>query len=298
MGTPSMGWQAQFALDASTFDTNSEAYDIQGETISNENQLIEPNGMRGTRSRFGGNVVEGQIGPVQGGFTLYPTPTMFDRLLPRILGADEAATDIFAVAETIPEFNIMVDRVAKVHTYAGCKINTATLSSAPGDLLTLSVDILGKTETLGDAATFPAITPPDEDPYRHFDSSGQVTIFSAVREIKRSTITISNALIPIFNNSQTAAYIREGDRIVDWVVELPFTSSEIDLLAGDVTGTTGSIKYVVGNKSFLVTFGKLHIPKQRPTGIQRGSEIVYPVRMRALWDGSTREIVVTNDITG
>lgn len=297
MGTPSMGWQGQFASDESTFDTNSFCYDIQNESITCVNQIIEPNGMRGSRSRFGSNVVQGLIGPVTGGFSLFPTPTMLDRLLPWIFGADEAATDIFAVADTLPYRNFMVDRVAKVFTYDSCKCNSATFRSAAGELLSLAVDLLGKTETIGNAGTFPAITPPDEDPYVHHDTSGQVTILGTSREIKESTITISNALTAIMNNSQTPAHIMPQDRIVDWTVLLPFTSSEVDLLTGDVTGTTGSIKYVVGTKSLLFTFGKLHIPKQKPSGMQRGGEIVYPVQMRALWDGTTREVVVTNDIT-
>ena len=292
-----MGWQGQFALDLSTFDASSEGYDIQGESLTYENSIIEPNGMRGSRSRFGSNVVQGLIGPVQGGFSLYPTPTMLDNLLPKILGASEAATDIFAVADTLPYFHAMSDRVGKVFTFSNLKVNSATFRSAPGELLGLSIDVVGKTATAGTAGTFPAVTIPDEDPYVHHDSSGQVTILGTSREIKESTITISNNLAVAFNGAQTAQQITPMDRVVEWTVLLPFTSDEVDLLAGDVTGTTGSIKYVQGTKSVLFTFGKLHIPKQHPSGMQRGGEIVYPLRMRALWDGTTREIVVTNDIT-
>ncbi len=298
MGTPSMGWQATFALDASTFDTSSEAYDIQGESLAYENQLITPNGMMGSPSMFGGNVVEGLRGPVTGGFTLYPTATMLDRLLPRIQGAVESS-DVFNPADTLPEFNAMVDRVAKVFTYTGLKVDEAVFASEPGGLLSLAIQVLGKSGSFDNAGTFPTpLTLPDEDPYRHFDTNGQVTILGASREIKRSVITIRRNLIAVVNNAQEASYIREGKRTVEWVVDLPFTSSEVDLLAGDVTGTTGSIKYVQGNRSLLATFGKLHVPKQQPRGVQQGQEIIYPVRMMALWDGTTRELVFTNDSTG
>jgi peroxiredoxin (alkyl hydroperoxide reductase subunit C) len=48
--------------------------------------------------------------------------------------------DVFAVADTLPYFHAMSDRVGKVFTFSNLKVNSATFRSAPGELLGLSID--------------------------------------------------------------------------------------------------------------------------------------------------------------
>ena len=53
------------------------------------------------------------------------------------------------LAETLPSFTLAIDRVAKVFTYAGCKVNRAVLSGTQGGLLRLALDIVAQSGIRG-----------------------------------------------------------------------------------------------------------------------------------------------------
>ena len=88
MGVPSIGHQAALGMgDASPVD---EGYEFISCDIAKQATHIETEGIRGTRSRISETVVEGTY-TVGGSIEMAPTPTDLDNLLPRILGAADAA---------------------------------------------------------------------------------------------------------------------------------------------------------------------------------------------------------------
>ena len=113
----SMGWAAKMAVDSALpFDASSIPLEFISESFVENEERVDSEGIRGTRSRHGERVHAG-LRRVGGSIVLNPSPGELDTLLPYILGAAES-TDSFAVADTLPDFQLMIDRVAKVFTYA------------------------------------------------------------------------------------------------------------------------------------------------------------------------------------
>ena len=154
MGAPSMGHATRVGASASTPAT--EEYDFLSCTVGKQGVLVQSEGIRGTRSRVKEAVNTGPY-TVSGALIMEPRPDDLDNWLPRILGGTETA-DNFPLAEVLPDFFLVVDKVAKVFSYAGCKVNQGIFRSSKGQNLQLQMDIEGKTETAGDAGTFPSIS--------------------------------------------------------------------------------------------------------------------------------------------
>ena len=154
----SMGHQSRLSLAAggTAIGSYTEAYEFLTESLRKQLTIVDTAGLRGTRSHPAERTRDGTYA-VGGGLQFHATPAMLDLLLPRILGANEA-TDVFALAETLPEFDVLIDRVAKRFVYAGCQVNRATFRAAAGGPLELDLDVIGKTEVVSATANVGALT--------------------------------------------------------------------------------------------------------------------------------------------
>lgn len=295
MSTPAMGHQAQLAMKAALpFDTSAEAYEFTRESLVKQQSHVETGGIRGTRSHISENV---SLGPykVGGQIVMHPTPSQLANLLPRMLGA-AASGNTFALAETVPAFQVQIDRKTKVFTYTDCKVNRAMFRSSAGNPLELTLDIEGLTESVGAAGTFPALTLSTQQPYMHHQAA--ITLVGATREVDGIEITIDNGLlVDRFNNSITRTALPEGDRIIRFACDCPFSADEVALYNQAVGGSAGSVVWTNGDYSLTFAFAKLQVPDHSPSVPGRSKEIPLRLEMTARMSGSTRELIVTNDAT-
>lgn len=293
MADSSQGSQAKACFDLDSIDTNSIPMDIVSSSMSGEQSLAISEGIRGTRSRTKERTRLG-LNPVGGNVALQPSPTELNHLLYPILGTAES-TDVFALGETLPAFNWMEDKIAKVYTYAGCKVNQATFSGSPGQLMNLSLDIVGKTETEGNAGTFPAITFDTDTAYAWSDAV--LTIGGNAYSVMDWSVTINNFVVPRFTNSITATDIAPTDREVMMSITTPFTSDETALKALTLAGAAATLVLTNGGQSLSFAFANIkHNPNRTPTINGRG-EIVYPQSFKSFMSSTTRELIVTHDST-
>ncbi|ANS03309.1 hypothetical protein [uncultured Mediterranean phage uvDeep-CGR2-KM19-C37] len=295
MALASQGAQSKLCMEPSgsphTFNTSSEPYEFLSENIQKQATHLDLNGIRGTRSHAK-EVVRAGIYTVAGTITMNPSPLDLDLLLPRICGTAESS-DVFALAETIPAFGLLIDRVAQQFQYTDCYINRATFRSQAGGLLELSLDILGKTEITG--TSYPALTLgvlPADAPFVHEDSV--VTLAGAGEECMSIEIVVDNVLDARFANAQTAGSITPQDRVISVNLVMPYTSDETSLYEQAIGGIAGTIKYTNGAISTLFTFGILQTPDVSPV-VPGKSEITLPLAMIARKSGTTEALVVTND---
>lgn len=284
-------------MDAvSPIDTSSEPFEFVSESLRQTIERSESEGIRGTRSRHGERVTQG-LKRVGGSITLNPSPTELDKILPRILGAAESS-DSFALDETLPEFLVCIDRIVKVHTYSGCKVSRATFAGSAGQKMTLTLDIVGKSESEGNAGTFPSITIDAEECYMVFQAV--LTLDSTAREFESFSLVIDNMLDTKFRNSQTATDISPSDRMVELTLTTPYTSAESALYstpaAGSVrlTGISGSLVFTSGSNSLTFTLNSLKPQSQTPVVNARTGEVELQLVYRAYKTGSTNELVVGN----
>ncbi len=288
----SMGHQARLSLApaGTAIGSFTEAYEFLSEGVRKQQAIVDTGGLRGTRSHAAERTRDGTY-QVNGAIRLHATPAMLDLLLPRILGATEAS-DVFALAETLPDFAILVDRVTKRFLYDGCKVNQATFRAQAGGPLELEIQVVGKTEVVA-ATAFPAISAPVDPPYVWHDCV--CVLNGSARVVTEFELVIDNALNARFSNSQTATDIHSTDRIVTCNVTVPYTASEEDLYDTNVGGAAlATFTFTNGNYSTLFSIPKLQFPANSPV-VQSREEILLSLQGTAKKSGSTAELTVTHD---
>lgn len=289
--------QASCAFDSdSTFDTSSEAREIISSTLKETVERIENEGLRGSRSRRGERVVPG-LKRVAGQIVMNVNPADMDLDLPRILGGSET-TDVFPVAETIPDFWVMIDEVAKVQKFNNCKVQKATWRGQKGQPITLTLDIVGKSRTESNAGSFPVVTYSTLEVYVFHQ--GVLTLQGSAAEFEEFELTVENVTDPKHRNSQTATDLTPGDRIVTLTVKVPYDTTNCAILTAESAGTfaSGTLVFTNGNRSISFALNALKSIPESPDVPARGQELMLSLNYRAYMTGTTREIVVTNDSSG
>ncbi len=289
----SQGSQTQLAMDtALPFDGSSEAYEFLSENLQKVQEHVNTGGLRGTRSHQAERIRPGNE-RIGGPIVMNPTPEELDNLFPRILGAVESSSDNFQLAETIPAFEIMIDRVAKVFTYSTCVVSRAVFSATQGQPLNLSLEIEAGSEAVSAAGGFPAITPSNTAPYIIGD--GVLTIGGIGYTFSQVTLTIDNVVdADRFLNSTTRLEIPATDRIITLSATLPYTSTEVGLYDLAIGGLGASLAWTNGGYSTTFTFPRLQIPAESPVVGGKG-EIPLVINTVARQEGTNNELEVQHD---
>ena len=197
--TASIGSRALMGMGTSTPVT--QAIEFVSESIRAQKTILETGGIRGTRSHPRQRTRQGTY-TVSGSVVMYPAPDETIFLLPFIMGGTFSSNTI-GLAETISDLAVTVDRVAKVFSYPVCKASRATFAASQGQLMQLTLDVEGKTETVGNAGTFPSLSNlTTEQPWIFFDAI--LTYNSVAYSLFDFTLSIDNMpLRDRFTNSQT-----------------------------------------------------------------------------------------------
>lgn len=284
-GTCQLGWGAANPI--------TEGLEFISDSLRCYEEVANFSGIKGTRSRnTARSRITGRL--VSGTQTFHPNPVSLDRILPRVLGAAEVV-DVFALAETLPEFFVTSDRVTKVLTYSGCRVSRASFRAAgDGAPLEVAVDIIGKDEAVAAAGTFPAIVP-DQTSAPYILSDLALTIGGSAFQCDGLEIVVDNLLAARRANSLTVTDIQPTDRLVTVSCRVPWGD------AGTLYGTGAAGLAVVatftnGATSTSFSMAAVRFPKSTPTVDDRG-ELWLDVTGQALMTGATRELVVTSDST-
>jgi len=294
MADASMGHQSRLSMAAAgtAIGSYTEAYEFRSESLRNAREMIETAGIRGTRSMPIERTRDG-LSRIGGGLSFHASPSMLDLVLPRIMGAAESS-DLFAVAETLPEFDVLIDRVAKRFVYAGCRVGRATFRATAGGALEMDLEVTGKSETVS-ATAFPSITAPTDPPYVWSDAV--CTIEGTARTVTQWELSIDNQLNARFSNSVTATDIHTQGRVVTVTLTVPYTADEVDLYGINTGGASGATFVLTnGARSLTFTIGALAIMDNSPT-VGGNGEILLQLTGTAKSTGSTKELAITNDST-
>lgn len=289
MVAASMFVRGQLSMGAAgtAIGSYSESHDIVSTSLGLKGQILDANGIRATRQHSKERTAVG-INNVGGNIVYEAGTPMLLLLLPRILGGTTSA-NVTPFAEALPEFDVLIDKIAKRHVFAGCKVDKATFSARPNEKLKLSLDIKGKTETVS-ATSFPSIAVPTETPWVF--SQGVITLASAVRDITEFSCTIDNSLDVRFTNSQNATDISPKDQHVTLICKAPYTSDNSDIYGLGVTGSAGTLVFTNGSSVLTFTFGYLQYEDETPQSQGRG-EILMPIKATARKTGSTAALAFT-----
>jgi hypothetical protein len=290
----SMPYDVLVGID--TVNPTTQAFEVLSCDLKASGSHHDPSGLRGIRDHQSERVRGGNTA-VRGTIEMEPSPEEWALLLPWILGGTPVGTS-FPIADVLSSRFVQVDRVAKVHTYASVYVNSATIRGSEGLPVSLSLDLIGTTETEGNAGTFPAITPLNTPPFMF--AEGVLTLLSSARSFQDFTLTINNALDVKFFNSPTATRIRPTDRIVTFDAMVPYDTVNADLYNQAVAGAAATLVFTPpaphAGYSMTVTFGTLQFPHETPT-ISGRSELMLPLRGVARRLSTTPSIAFTLDST-
>src|SRR5262245_29719439 len=287
----SMGSQSRLSMAATgtAIGAYTESYEFVGENLAKSLTILETAGIRGTRSHPAERTRDGTYA-VQGTIRFHCSKVLLDLLLPRILGGGSSPT--YTLAETLPAFDVLLERVASRFVYGACKVNRAVFRARASGLLELALDLIGATETVS-ATPFPAVAPPTDAPYVWQDCV--VTLNSAARVVTEFELVIDNHLRARFSNSQTATDLHPTDRTIGLKCTVPYTGDNADLYGANTAGAAaGTLVFTNGAHSVTFSLAQVQFPDRSPVVANKG-EIVLHLDGAAKKVGSTSELVVTNN---
>lgn len=287
-----MGALIKLGMDP-TLTASTEQYEVTLTGLNVNEALHDQNGFRGSRSHASERVRQGTRAP---SFTvvLEPNSVELDLLLPRILGGTEAA-DVFPVAETLPSFVVNMDLVQQRWHWTGCKVSRATFRSASGQPLELTLEVEAQ-DVATSATAFPALSISTVGPYMFHDASAGISVGGTLYQFRTFELLVDNVLdTGRFLMTQTRNSIETTDRIVQWTLDGPYGDNSA-LYGLAVSGVACVATFTLGARSLAFSSNKVAFPRESPT-VNAKEEIFLPLVGIARMDGSTREIVVTNDST-
>lgn len=294
MACQSQGALAQLAI-------NGQAVEFLSCTLGQRTELVDNsmNAIRGTFDHPKERVTQG-LKIIRGKIVMEPSPSELDVIIP-LLGFAESPTDTFTITDDFSslKFPIIVDRVAKVHTYAGCIIDKWKFMGQRGDKpIRLELDVIGTTdESEGAAGSFSA-TAVDTD-HNYAFTEGVLTLISSSRPFDRFALAGDNKVFASFNNSQVAECVEPTDKEIYLAVNSPYNTSHSALYTTGITnadGAAGSLVFTRAGKSTTFTFANLKLIGQTPPILGR-EEIRHPQYYRAYKSGSTASLIITHDNT-
>lgn len=278
-----------------TWDSSSERIEFESDGVRKSGTLIEPVGIYGTRSRFASRTRQGPY-TVSGDIVVRPSPRFLGRWLQRMLGGAPTG-GTYGLAETVPEFALLADRVAGIFEYRDCKVSSWVLRGSSGGSLLLTISVVGKTEHT-DVGSIPTVAFTDdaqEAPYVVTDVSADVD--GTTRFFESFELSCDNAIATRFRNSVSATCLQEQDRVVGVGLQLPFnTTNRTDLYDQMKTGVAVTASLVNGNMSTVFSMPACQAPDQTPV-VSGRSEIPYDIQLQAKATASADELTVTHDET-
>lgn len=277
--------------------------DFKSETFGAKQESMNGNGVRGTLEHTVERVRAGLI-RIDGGIDLTPQAADYHQLLPWILGG--AGTVVsgtnkrYNIAETAVERYVTIDRHAKVFTYNGVVVNQATFSAQQGEFLDVSLDLVGLTETVANAGTFPAVYP---------DLTTNPLILSQMTiNIGGSTgVTVKSFEVTVNNNVDKDRYFNSNnlskgiwyDREVRFKTQVPYGDYVTLYNTGADTGVAVQATFTMGTTTMIFSMQKVVFEPQHPA-VEGRKEVMMNLEGRAYrfgtqTDATKDSIIVTLD---
>lgn len=286
------------AANGTAIGSYTENYEFVSENLAKTLTILDTAGIRGTRSHPAERTRDGTYA-VAGSINMHASPTMLGNgnatancILSRIMGGGAPSVNVWSLGDTLPFFDVLIDRIVDRFTYAKCMVNKATFKARASGILEVQLDIIGETEALS-ATAYPALAAPTDAPYIWQDA---VVTFNSIgtRVVTEFELVIDNHVTARFSNSQTATDVYAVDRTVTCNLTVPWTSDYTDMYSVNTGGATAaSLVFTNGSHVLTLSLGTLQIPDHSPV-IQNKSEIFLRCQGTAKKISSTAELTITS----
>lgn len=295
------GTTTKLGIDSASPVTKRFNFMSDGVVLTEEH--VQTAGNFGSRSEPSERVRTG-LKRVAGAIVLQPNPVELNNLLEWIMGGTPlvgtpAGKTTFPLADTLPTRFITSDRGSKVLTYDTCAVAKATFRSTQGGPLSLTIDVIGKDETIGNSGTFPAINIDiTQLPFMHQDLV--LTINAVAHKCPDFEMVVDNMIdAERFFNSSTLTSVQPTGRIVTLNTKLPYGDSSAAYNLASA-GVAADATFTNGNLSLQFVLPALHVPRQSPP-IDGRNEVFLPIaavaRKIGVVAGTTDELSAILDLT-
>ena len=262
-------------------DFKSEAFRLQQETING-------NGVRGSRSHTLERVRAG-LQRIGGAISLEPSAQDYAQLLPWILGSAAVVVSgtnrRYDINDALITQYLTVDRNAAVFSYTLAAVNQATFSAEQGEMLGVDLDLVGATETVAAAGTFPAIYP-DVTTNPFVLSDVALSVNSTTVTAKSFELTVNNNVDKDrFFNSNTIAAMVGRDRSVMFKTRLPYGDWTALYNTGASTGVAVLISLAIGAVTMTISMPKVVFQPVSPV-VEGRVEVMLDLEGRAFRYGT------------
>jgi hypothetical protein len=238
---------------------------------------------------------------------MQPGYTELTFLLQWILGGTPTGTTpkTYPLGDSLQSRYVTIDRSdganGKVFTYTGVYVDKATFRAQQGELLELTLDLVGTDETIANAGTFPNLTLSTDYPFYFADLT--LTANGSTWTTKDIEIVINNHLDKErFFNSLTRTAILPQDREVTITFNPSFGEAAalyntgVGGIAVDATFAAGGAGGGAAGVSLDFSFPKVVFPRVSPD-VAGKTEEMLPMRGVAKKSGSNLELSVLLDST-
>jgi Phage tail tube protein len=270
---------------------------FERETFARQDEPVDGNALRGT---FGHSieVIQDGIQRVAGTVDFIPQALEWSYLLPWIMGGTPTGpvsgvtTYPFSDA-ALPLNFVTIDRKAQVFTYAGVAVDRATFRASRGTTLTVSLDLVGQTETPASSGTFPALT---------LDVTTHPLLFTQlVLSINSTSVQCFDFELTInhhidrdrFLNTLNLTAVNQLDRTCEFRTNLPY-GDQVALYTAMSAGPGAvamSATFTNGGSVLTMSSPAVSVPKKTPT-VPGRQEIRLPWGGMLAKSGSTNELTI------
>jgi len=294
--TESAGYKGQLGLGKET--TPGEAVEpthffaFSSESFRSEIERAESEGITGSRGRSKLRSVQTVKRP-GGGFTVEGVKAEdLPLLLELALGTAPAGGSEGSVvlAETLGSFTVEVDKVAKVMTYAGCKMGLLRLSSAySNQLLRLEVDqVVAMTEAVSGGPATSGSYLNSQRPLVHRDST--LLVDESELNVEEVSVEIENTLDDaLFRNSQTRLAVPEMDRRLSGRITVSWNADSAAAFAKFTGGETAALalSYTDGTHGVQIALPYCYFTGETPQiGSREVMTLALPFEAKDSADGA------------
>lgn len=290
----SNGMIGQCGIDSA--NPTTVRFDYVDEELVMREELINGNGLRGTRSH---DISRVRSGPqrIRGPIRFQPNAIETSTLLDWAMGGTRSGTGasatpwLFTLADTLATRYVQFDRVAKVFTYAGVGVQEAVFRFEQHQPLAFDYTCIAQTETVGNAGTFPATS--------INTASGPWILADLVLSVNSVTCTPKSGSITIKNfidedrffNSNTLSAVNAQDREIIFATSVPYGDMTA-LYAAGASGVSVVATFTNGLNILAMTMSKVAFPRESP-GTRGRTEIMLNINGRAYADGATKELAIS-----
>jgi len=284
MAAGSYGVTSKFAVGPTT--PTNRMIQIQSESLRKTSEFFDGQGVRGTREEFldRSPLMRNRVG---GSVLTYPTIADWAWWMERILGGTPSGTN-YPMAEAIKTFDAAKTDDVTTFLYGTCGVNRATISGAAGGPISLSVDLVCKTQTEG---SFPALTITDTTKMLVFPQTGFVVSGDAT-EINSFSLTIDNVIdADRYHQSYDLTDVSAQNRIITFEATCPwkpatgYTSLDAKIPFGP-TGVSVSLTFTSGATSMALATAGFQFSEDTPIITGRTGEKMVTLRGKWLYNAA------------